>query len=510
MIFEADEDLNRAALNTKVYYDWAKDPEAWSIVQEKVFSDEKERNEHRENYLDYILGQGLPSSEETSKILEYHTINDEPNLNDPKYVDREMMWTFPGQIMLATKDAFEALEEGIKEKAQQHQPIILKDEYYRVPEDQHELAGELGLLHNENSNEWYWPPHADKDGWVVPKDHFEKIPKPAPSIEHKAPYTELNEQIDAIRKNPLLILEASEQVRNAAVNARVCVDWFNDPEAWKVIKDHQTAKDAKEIQSLVAYNRHTNEDYRDFNIDDATGNREGFEIWDDASVVAKTVIHENPAAVFEFKTAEDLDYGKIHFEMEAENENFNFGFEPSPDLERKELKDQYYSIPESHQERAEKAGFVQEKEPNEWRLPPYVNRLSEEVEQVKNVSARIEPVWVNRVEYIRKNVFAEKSTGNIAEGSGETMKALDKLRDRECDPKTFKAGAKFFSAQVKMLKEMDKSGMSGEAKKGITLRQEQLRSSQKMYNVLGRSSPEVARTVKSRVLLAANTLGMDF
>ena len=480
MIFEADEDLKKSAADARVYYDWVKDPKAWQAIKDRMLVNDKERKEAWERY-------------ETYKIEEFEADTPGNDFDDDPYdgikgmyglpalvnIDYTMITSDPSVLLTCGEYNFKVLEEGIKKHAKNHQLIVLKADDYSLEGGQETLARE--------------PAKAEET-----------------PVEHKAPYTELNEQVDAIRKNPLLILEASEQVRNAAVNARVCVDWFNDPEAWKVIKDHQTAKDAKEIQSLVAYNRHTNEDYRDFNIDDATGNREGFEIWDDASVVAKTVIHENPAAVFEFKTAEDLDYGKIHFEMEAENENFNFGFEPSPDLERKELKDQYYSIPESHQERAEKAGFVQEKEPNEWRLPPYVNRLSEEVEQVKNVSARIEPVWVNRVEYIRKNVFAEKSTGNIAEGSGETMKALDKLRDRECDPKTFKAGAKFFSAQVKMLKEMDKSGMSGEAKKGITLRQEQLRSSQKMYNVLGRSSPEVARTVKSRVLLAANTLGMDF
>ena len=142
-------------------------------------------------------------------------------------------------------------------------------------------------------------------------------------------------------------------------------------------------------------------------------------------------------------------------------------------------------------------------------MPPYVNRLSEEVKQIKEVSGRIEPVWVNRAEYIRKSVLSEKGSGKTAEGFDTTLKALDKLQDRDCDPKTFKEGSKFFSAQVKLLKDIDKSGMSGEEKKDITLRQEDLRRSQKTYNVLGRSSPEVARTAKSRVLSAAHTLGID-
>ena len=55
--------------------------------------------------------------------------------------------------------------------------------------------------------------------------------------EHKAPYTELNAQIDAIRKNPLLLLQAETELHRMANRRKIYLDWVQNPESWKIVAD---------------------------------------------------------------------------------------------------------------------------------------------------------------------------------------------------------------------------------------------------------------------------------
>ena len=99
-----------------------------------------------------------------------------------------------------------------------------------------------------------------------------------------------------------------------------------------------------------------------------------------------------------------------------------------------------------------------------------------------------------KADRIMETLTAEKQGGGTAEGYDDTVQAVQKLKDKSCDLKTFKAGAKFFDWQVKLLKELDKNDMSGLQKLSITNRQERLRDAEKTYHDLGKSSPEVAKS----------------
>ena len=92
---------------------------------------------------------------------------------------------------------------------------------------------------------------------------------------------------------------------------------------------------------------------------------------------------------------------------------------------------------------------------------------------------------------IMDNLKAEDKN-NMAEGYADAVNAVQKLGDKSCDPETFKAGAKFFGRQVKLLKGMDKTEMTSLEKLSVTNRQSLLRHCEKIYNELGKSSPEIA------------------